>query len=98
MTEFIMLAFANAAISYTISKTYIFDGIRWRLRHWDFPYFLITCPYCVSHWVAFAMVAIWQPTFTYSNYLILDLAISAFAMVMMSALIWGSFIRLITSE
>lgn len=44
-------------LSYTLSKEKIFEGLRERLGGKDtFFGYLVSCPYCNSHWIAFAMV------------------------------------------
>lgn len=57
----VWISFAVASISYTISMTAAF---KW-LRDLNIIFFkdVIKCPYCLSHYIAFAILAI----ITYSN-------------------------------
>ena len=91
---FLTLSLANATISYTIAKTYIFLNFRWFFREWEFLYELINCPFCISFWIAFAMCSIWDVKLTNCEYPILDFFISSFAMVMTSGFIWGHFYKI----
>ncbi|MDB4966469.1 MAG: hypothetical protein JWN44_2158 [Myxococcales bacterium] len=44
-------------LSYTISKEELFRGIRERCGgHDTFLGYLVSCPYCLSHWIAFMVV------------------------------------------
>ena len=108
MIEFIFLSIANAFISYTVARSVLFQGFRDYLfnradpspkgRVMNFFSELVSCPYCFSHWVAFVMVAIWQPKFTNCGLALLDLGVSAFAMVGVSSLTWAVFEKLTHEE
>jgi len=53
------LAVVVMGLSHTIARERLFDGLRARLggpSTW-FGY-LVSCPYCVSHWIAFVLVPI----------------------------------------
>jgi hypothetical protein len=91
---FASLVLANAAISITITRSNLFERARDLTAGCPFLYDLVTCPYCFSHWVAFVMVAVWQPRFTDCGYVVIDLGISAFALIMLTGLVWGAFLKL----
>lgn len=84
-----ILALATAAISVTVSKAKVFSGVRERIArrsHWLGE--LLTCPYCTSHWVAFALVAIYRPVLVRAWFPV-DLLVSAFVVVALAALLMG---------
>jgi len=102
MIEFLFLCLANTAISYTISRSMFFEPIRnWfflrdhKSNIYKFIHNMISCTYCLSHWVAFAMVLLWQPTFTQCNILpFADYIISAFSMITITTLLWSTIDKL----
>ncbi len=57
MFQLVTVSLVVMGLSYTIAKERIFAPLRDRLggrRTW--AGYLVSCPYCVSHWVAFALV------------------------------------------
>lgn len=57
MTHLIFVAAVTMGISQTVSKERIFAPLRARLGGKDsWVGYLVSCPYCFSHWVAFALV------------------------------------------
>lgn len=57
-----LLSLATASIAFTVAETKVFERPR-RLAKRIHPWAgkLVSCGYCISHWVAFALVAIYQP-------------------------------------
>lgn len=93
-----VLALATAAISLTITKGRIFTSAReWIAGRNKWLGELMSCPYCTSHWVAIVLVAIYRPVIIQQWFLI-DLLVSVFAMVAMSAVICGVVIKLSPSQ
>ena len=60
LTLYFLLAAATASISWTMTKTPMFDWVRDRLPD-GMIYQLWVCPYCMSHWVAAFFVALYRP-------------------------------------
>lgn len=58
------------------------------LRFWKFLHGVFTCPYCMGHWLSFALIAWYQPRPLTSDVLLVDMVVSAFALVTMSS--WAS--------
>lgn len=59
--EYIYLALATASVSYTITKTPMFDWVRDLLPETGPLAGLMRCPYCMAHWVAAFFVLIVHP-------------------------------------
>lgn len=91
-SEFIRLAFLSlpcGAISMTIAKSKFFEGIR--------KYFMarvpiigegISCPYCVSHWVALVLTVIYapEPLGLSGNWNLINYFVSMMAIVALAAI------------
>jgi hypothetical protein len=57
MLQLLAVSAVGMGLSYTISKEAIFAALRDRCGGRDtFLGYLISCPYCLSHWLAFAIV------------------------------------------
>lgn len=105
LLEFTMLSLAAAFVSLTVTKSKFFTSFRDFFfnraltgehstvfsRFMDWCYELVSCPYCFSHWVCIVLVAIYQPRFTDCGYLLVDLAVSTFAMVGLTSYLWVGF-------
>ncbi len=89
-----VLALATAAISVTISKARLFASAReWIAKRNTWLGELMSCSYCTSHWVAIALVAIYRPVLV-SQWIIVDLFVSVFAVVAIAAIVSGMIIKL----
>jgi hypothetical protein len=101
--ELLLLSLATAAISLTLSKGKIFEPLREKFsQRSKWLGLLITCTYCTSHWVAFALVAFYRPVPLQSGALLIDLFVSAFAIIATGTLfawiIYRAYMRLNPSE
>jgi hypothetical protein len=84
--QLFILSLAISAISYTISRTEIFKPIRKLIcNRWNWLGKLISCPYCLSHWVSFVMIFYFYKTIS------VEVFILTFAMITLSA-IWTGMI------
>lgn len=89
-----VLALATAAISVTVSKARLFASAReWIATRNTWLGELVSCSYCTSHWVAIALVAIYRPVLV-SQWIVVDLLVSAFGMVAIAAIISGMITKL----
>jgi hypothetical protein len=89
-----VLALATAAISVTTSKARVFASARrWIASRSDWFGDLVSCTYCTSHWVAIAFVAIYRPVIVH-QWIVIDLIVSVFTTVALSAIISGAIIKL----
>ena len=57
----IWLAVATASLSYTITKTTMFDWLRDMLEPENPLWKLLSCPYCMSHWIGALFVLVYLP-------------------------------------
>jgi hypothetical protein len=92
----VILVLPTAAISVTITRASVFEPLRvWVGQNSKWLGKLISCPYCLSHWVSFLMVAIYQPVVIQSSLRLVDLLSSAFAIVALTSpiswLVYRSF-------
>lgn len=69
ISDFIIVSLATVAIAYTISRTHIFEYLRWWIEDkaqqsnsefWVHLDTFIKCPYCVSHWIALILVLVFN--------------------------------------
>lgn len=82
VSEVLVLSLPTATISLTITRSSIFEPFRGKmmqLNKWLGK--LVSCPYCLSHWISFAMIGFYRPIIVQSGYYLLDLLVSAFALV-----------------
>ncbi len=85
----ICLSFVTASISFTVTETKIFKPLReWTKSKNVFLGELVSCGYCFGHWVAFVLVAIYQPKF-FELWWILDYLFTALVIAWISAFQWA---------
>ncbi len=92
--KIVMLSLATAAISLTISKARVFTSLRKQIgesNKWLGE--LISCTYCTSHWVAFALVAMCHPVIVSQKFMV-DLLVTTFVLVALSAIVIGAIMKL----
>lgn len=74
----VMLSMATTAIALTITKAYIFSGVRaWVTRKNVHIGELVSCPYCTSNWIAFFLVTMYWFRLIESPFWVLDLFVSS---------------------
>ncbi len=92
--QLVALASAVSAISVTLTKSQLFASMRtWVRSQSRWLGKLASCHYCMSHWVSFVMVAIYQPVVV-AKWWPIDLLVSAFILVAISAIISGLITKL----
>jgi hypothetical protein len=85
----LFLALANATISVTINRASIFDVPRRFLsKRSDFLAQLLSCPYCLSHWVAFVLVGVYRPQVLPAHW-VLNFLAASFAVVTLTTFCVG---------
>lgn len=89
MEKVIYLSLVTASLSFTVTETKLFLPLReWAKRKNSFLGELLSCGYCFGHWVAFALVATYQPRLFHSWWL-LDYFLTAIVIAWLSAFMWA---------
>ena len=90
MDEVALLSVATAAISFSIAETKLFstarERVKTRSRFWGD---LISCGYCLGHWVAFGLVAIYRPRL-FDAWWPLDYFLTALVIAWLAAFQWAA--------
>lgn len=94
MYEIIILSLAVAAMSLTLAKAKVTSRLRgWLLVKLPWVGQMVQCVYCSSHWIAFGVALFTMPLQPYSDWL--NLLITTFALVGLSAIFTGLAIKLL---
>lgn len=92
----IVLGFAIGAVSFTIARTKITQPLREKIKGRNtWLGNLVGCPYCLSHWFAFAAAGLYRPRIVHL-WLPLDVLVAAMVMVAIAAFVWGLINKAIT--
>lgn len=86
----VVLSFAAASISFTITQTELFLPLRNvanKIGH--MTGYLFHCFYCMSHWVVFAGVLIYRPVLVNSGSMVIDLLVTTFFTITITTFING---------
>ena len=85
----VYLSFVAACISFTISETQLFEPLRnWLKTKSSFLGKLFKCGYCLGHWVAFLLVAVYRPRLFISFFFLIDYFFTAFVIAWLSVFQW----------
>lgn len=52
---------------------------------WELLDALVRCPYCISHWLVLVAAVIYRPRLVHSGWAVLDVAVTAFAVIAVAA-------------
>lgn len=82
-----MLAGVAAPLTLTVSRSQLFSPVReWVKKHSKFLGELLTCPYCLSHWVSALIVVAYRPyREIHSGWVVGDFLVSMFIIITLSA-------------
>ncbi len=84
----IYLSLVTASVSFTVSETKIFLPLReWAQQRSHFLGSLLSCGYCLGHWVAFALAALYRPRL-FELWWLLDYFLAALVVSWLSAFQW----------
>jgi hypothetical protein len=84
-----VIALACSGIAMSFTQGSMFDPLRaWIMKQNKLLGDLAKCFFCLSHWLAFVAVAIYQPR-PVQAHLLVDLIVAAFAIVTLSTLASG---------
>lgn len=79
----------TASISFTISESWLFKGVREYIKSKnEILGHLFSCGYCLGHWVAFVLVAIYQYKIL-NGFFIVDYFLTALIISWLSAFQWA---------
>ena len=87
IVKVLLLSLATASISFTVAETKLFMPLR---QHWPKESFLgelLSCGYCLGHWVAFALVAIYRPRL-FESWWLLDFFLTAVVVAWLAGVQW----------
>lgn len=91
----LVLALACGGIAVTIAKSKLFAGARVHADvRWPWLGALLYCPYCLAHWLVFAGAAVYQPRLIGSGPALLDVVVSAFAIITLACAVAAGLIQL----
>lgn len=86
----LMIALASASIAMTMTQTELFAPLRnWANKKGHMTGHLFKCFYCMSHWIVILGMIIYRPVIISSGYLLVDLIVSVFVTITMTAIICG---------
>ena len=88
MQRILFLSAVTASISFAVSETKLFRPLReWVKGQSEFFGDLLSCGYCLGHWVAFALVVICRPTL-FEIWWPLDYVLTALVIAWLGAFQW----------
>lgn len=89
METVIYLSLATASISFTVTEAKIFKTFRdWLKSRSRFLGDLFACGYCLGHWLAFALTAVYRPRLLYIWWP-LDFLLTALVVAWLAGLQWA---------
>ncbi len=90
MEEVAILSLAAASVAFTISEATVFAGIREGVKSRN-PWLgkLVSCGYCMGHWVAFALVVTYKPRL-FECWWLLDYFLTALVIAWLAAFQWAA--------
>ncbi len=90
MGQVVLLSLVAASVAFTLSETTVFAGMReWLKNHSARLGKLMSCGYCLGHWVAFGFVAIYRPRL-FEGWWLLDYFLTALVIAWLAAFQWAA--------
>ena len=88
MKQIILLSMVTASVAFSLSETAVFASLRERMKAWNvWLGKLPSCGYCLGHWVAFGLVAIYRPRL-FQAWWLLDYFLTALAIAWLAGFQW----------
>ena len=88
MAEVVLLSLVTASVAFTFCETKLFAGLReWVKARSVWLGKLAGCGYCLGHWVAFVLVAIYRPRL-FARWWPLDYFLTALVIAWLAAFQW----------
>jgi hypothetical protein len=92
----VFLSLAVSTLSMTITKAKVSKPTRDAIaKRSTWLGELVNCPYCMSHWLAFGIVAIYRPVVVDSGLYVLDIFVSALVIIALASFSAGLIYRAI---
>jgi Protein of unknown function (DUF1360) len=90
----VVIALAVSAVSMSMTQGSIFASFRtWTAERNKWLGELFACFFCLSHWIAFATVAVFLPRPIRSGFFFADLVLAAFAIIALATITSGVSFR-----
>jgi len=90
--DVLVLALVVSTMSVTMGKARVFRGLRATAAGWgDWWGALFHCPYCLSHWIALALVLVYRPRVIDGPMPVLDEIVSLFVIVALAS-VWSRLV------
>lgn len=95
MEQIALLSLATASIAFGIAETKVLTAFRaWARRRNGWFGELVSCGYCLGHWIALALTTIYQPH-ALSAWWALDIALTTLIIAWLAAFQWALLCRLL---
>ena len=89
MEQALLLALATASIAFGVTESKALAPLRqWAARRGRFFGELFSCGYCLGHWVALGLVAIYRPRLL-TTWWVLDYLLTALIIAWLAAFQWA---------
>lgn len=93
LTSLLVLSLICASIAYTVSEQEIFRPVReWTKKKTAWIHKLISCGYCLGHWVAFGLVFVYRPRVVHSTFPLADYFFTALLIAWLSGFQWRAMV------
>jgi len=90
LNHVLWLALVTASVAFTLCETTLFGGLRgWAKVRSAREEKLASCGYCLGHWVAFGLVAIYRPRL-FEAWWLLDYVLTALVVAWLAAFQWAA--------
>jgi len=88
MPQVALLSLVTASVAFTLSETGAFAGLReWLRRRHAWLGKLASCGYCLGHWIALGLVAVYRPRL-FAAWWPLDYILTALVIAWLAAFQW----------
>jgi hypothetical protein len=90
LEQVVWLSLVTASVAFTFCETMLFAGLRdWVKERSAWLGKLACCGYCLGHWVAFVLVAIYRPRL-FAGWWPLDYFLTALVIAWLAAFQWAT--------
>jgi hypothetical protein len=90
LAQVLWLSLVTASVAFTLCETALFAGLReWVKGRSVWLGKLACCGYCLGHWVAFALVAIYRPRL-FGEWWLLDYLLTGLVIAWLAAFQWAA--------